>query len=177
MRKSLVVPKLEFIDYDTLDLVKLFKVFLIDNPVSIFTKRIFDTFPSLEKKLSMSKNVDDILIKFVRCEMNSYKNELLLFKDHCNEIWSKYSEKILCALSEINEIEWTSKHSKFFVRITICPVCPRLLEHNIFDVNFRKSDDGIIEGGLDIGPPRWDGLAFSLFSGFLLLRHCLLLDS
>jgi len=106
-----------------------------------WSNSIYKKYPKLKKKL---KNIKDktkrreIECKFFKNKFFSDKSLLEKKRLDFQREWNKINDKIMIALSEIIEQQWTENDKSMKARISLNPICPRYIKQRTFDLYYKS---------------------------------------
>ena len=110
-----------------------------------FKEECLSCYDGLKKLLDNSENKEDELRKYFKTiEKNEYK-KLNNLTRNLKKLWEPINDKIIKAFEEIHEIKWTEKHKVFIARMVICPISPRYLNYNAFDIAINESEKELLD--------------------------------
>ncbi|MBT3397910.1 hypothetical protein HOA55_04895 [archaeon] len=138
-----MIPKVRVVLGEVKDYLGILEYFVLSD--NMFRKGCLSQYPKFKEILKKSKNEKEDLRLFFESFNKKNKKKLQKLVEKTKKAWAPLNNKIMKAFEDLHQIKWTKKHSNFTARITLCPVCPRYLEYNAFDVYYRFNEKRIID--------------------------------
>ena len=106
------------------------------------TVSMFPELGNIDKKLSKKEiedKISELFTRYYKCNQNNIDNDIKKY----NDLWNKYNDKYMEALSEYLNIDWGNIKT-IYAYVGIVCICPRYLDDNSFVIGANFNDESVI---------------------------------